>query len=123
MSTNYALIPLQGDAQLPYAQLLASIDGVFWQADAHTFQYTYVSEQAEWLLGYPITDWLTPNFWQSRLHPDDRQWAVEVCRCAVNEHRNHSFEYRVIAADGRTVWVRDVTSVLIEAGVPTKLCG
>ena len=123
MSTNHALIPLQGDAQLPYAQLLASIDGVFWEADAHTFQYTYVSEQAERLLGYPVADWMRPNFWQSRLHPDDRQWAVEACRCAVNEHRNHSFEYRVIAADGRTVWVRDVTSVLIAAGVPTKLCG
>ncbi|MFN8487950.1 MAG: PAS domain S-box protein [Caldilineaceae bacterium] len=123
MATNHALPPLQGDAQLHYAQLLASIDGIFWEADARTFQFTYVSEQAERLLGYPINEWLTPNFWQNHLHPDDCLWAVEFCTNAVNEHRNHSFEYRIIAADGRILWLRDVVSVVMEAGVPTKLRG
>jgi PAS domain-containing protein len=62
-----------------YAQLIASVDGIVWEADADTFQFTFVSEQAERLLGYPVNDWLTPSFWTDHVHPDDRGWTAEFC--------------------------------------------
>jgi PAS domain S-box-containing protein len=111
------------DAQQQYEQLVASLDGIVWELDARTFLFTFVSQQAERLLGYPMEQWLAPGFWVDHLHPDDRAWAVEFCQRATRERRNHDFEYRMIAADGRTVWLRDVVSVIVEGDVATKLRG
>ena len=35
------------------ADLIGTIDGIVWEADAATFRFTFVSAQAERLLGYP----------------------------------------------------------------------
>ncbi|MGH3050105.1 MAG: PAS domain S-box protein, partial [Gaiellaceae bacterium] len=41
----------------------------------------YISPQIEAMLGYPVSDWLTPDFFVSRLHPDDREQVLaEVTR-------------------------------------------
>lgn len=56
-----------------YAELIDSLDSIVWEADARTFRFTFVSRQAERLLGYPVERWLTePEFWITHLHPDDR---------------------------------------------------
>src|ERR1041385_9158751 len=106
-----------------YEQLVASIDGIVWEADAQTFQFTFVSEQAERLLGYPLERGLGPGFWADHLHPDDRDRTVELCRRATRQLRKHDFEYRMIAADGRVVWLRDIVTVAAKGGVPVDLCG
>ncbi len=123
MSTEQPQPTPEKDVQLHYQQLMASIDGIFWEADRQTFQFTYISEQAERLLGYPVAQWLTPDFWVEHIHPDDRDWAPRFCTLAISEQRNHSFEYRMLAADGRIVWLRDVVSVGMEGGHATKLRG
>jgi PAS domain S-box-containing protein len=111
-------------AQQNYLALVNSIDGIVWEADARTFQFSYVSQQAERLLGYPIQRWLTePTFWKDHLHPDDREWAVSFCVKATAEKKPHEFEYRMIAADGRTVWLRDIVTVVVEDDQPVKLRG
>jgi PAS domain S-box-containing protein len=107
-----------------YEQLVNSLDSIVWEGDARTFQFSFVSEQAERLLGYPLRRWTTePTFWQDHMHPDDRDWAPNFCAVATAEMRPHQFEYRMIAADGRTVWLRDIVSVVVEGGVPVKLRG
>ncbi len=111
------------DAQQQYQQLVASIDGIVWEADARTFQFTFVSQQAERLLGYPLDEWFTPGFWAEHIHPEDRAWAVEFCLRATREKRKHDFEYRMLAADGRTVWLRDIVSVAVEGGEAATLRG
>lgn len=88
--------------------LIAGIDGIVWEADAKTFQMTFVSPHAERLLGYPLADWLQTDFWAAHLHPDDREAAVAYCLKATAELRVHDFQYRMIAADGRVVWLRDI---------------
>ncbi len=123
MTTKQNDLILQDGMQMDYRQLVASIDGIFWEADSQTFSFTYVSEQAERMLGYPISDWLAPDFWVNHIHPDDREWAIAFCSLATDEHRNHSFEYRMIAADGRIVWLRDLVTVVVEEGSLAKLCG
>ena len=92
--------------------LLDSVDGIVWEADIQTFQFLYVSRQAERLLGYPLESWLAePDFWERHLHPDDREWAMNFCLTATKEGRDHEFEYRMIAADGHPVWLREIVTV------------
>jgi PAS domain-containing protein len=68
-------------SQQSYEALMNSVDGILWQADATTFQFTFVSRQAERLLGYPVERWLNePDFWVKRLHNEDREWAVNFSR-------------------------------------------
>ncbi len=109
--------------RMSYEGLVASLDGIVWESDARTFQFTFLSQQAERLLGYPVGDWLAPGFWARHVHPDDREWAVEFCKRATTERRSHDFEYRMVAKDGRTVWLRDIVSVVVEDGEATRLRG
>jgi PAS domain S-box-containing protein len=95
-----------------------------WRADARTFQTTFVSREAETILGYPLESWLrVPGFWTSHIHPDDREWVIALSGKATLEHRKHDFEYRMIVADGRTVWLRNIVNVLVEGDVATELVG
>lgn len=92
-------------------QLLDAVDGIVWEADARTSRFSYVSRKAERLLGYPIELWTSePTFWQDHLHPEDREWAVNYRSAGVDRGRDHEFEYRMIAADGQIVWLRDHVS-------------
>jgi two-component system cell cycle sensor histidine kinase/response regulator CckA len=107
------------------ANLPENLDPVMWEADPVTFQFTYVSRGAERFLGYTLEDWLTrPAFWVDVLHPDDRERAVNECQTAVRECRDHDFDYRVLAADGRVLRVRDLVRVICnESGQATALHG
>ncbi|MGC9357627.1 MAG: GAF domain-containing protein [Anaerolineae bacterium] len=111
-------------SQENYASLVNSIDGIVWEADPQTFQFTFVSEQAERLLGYPVERWTRePNFWEEHLHPDDREWAPTFCRQMTAAGRGHEFEYRMLTADGKTLWLRDFVAVELEEGKPVRLRG
>jgi two-component system, cell cycle sensor histidine kinase and response regulator CckA len=111
-------------AHQDYAVFVDSFDGIVWEADAQTFRFTFVSNKAERLLGFPVERWVSdPNFWKDHIHPEDREWAITFCVTAVNEKRDHDVEYRMIAADGRTVWLRDIVSVVVENDKSVKLRG
>jgi PAS domain S-box-containing protein len=100
-----------------FGDLVQGLDAIVWEMDVPTFRFTFVSDRAEHLLGYPVERWLAePGFWQDvLLHPDDREWALEFCQCATRDSRDHEFEYRVVAADGRIVWLRDLVRVVPDA--------
>lgn len=98
-----------------YAKLIHSLDAIVWEADAETFQFTFVSPQAEKILGYPIERWLEPNFWRNHTHPDDTDWCSAFCIDSTKRGEDHEFEYRMIAADGSVVWLHDIVSVRAEA--------
>jgi len=106
-----------------YEALVHSIDGIVWEADIATFQFTYVSPQAERILGYAIASWLEPGFWQARIHPVDRETIQTQCLSAIQALQNHNLEYRMVAADGRIVWLKDVVSVVVENGQAVSLRG
>ena len=94
-----------------YANLVNTVNGVVWEADPGTLQFTFVSEQAERLLGFPQQAWTArSDFWPGRLHPEDRGWAAEFRQRPATAGDRRHFEYRMIAADGHTVWVADYVS-------------
>jgi PAS domain S-box-containing protein len=110
--------------QQRFMDIVNSVEGIVWEADAETLLFSFVSKEAERILGYPVEHWLQqPTFWKDHLHPEDRDWAVQFCAKATAEKRNHDFEYRMIAADGRVVWFRDLVTVVVEGGRARRLRG
>ena len=113
-----------GAAMKRSEKLTESIDGIVWEADAVSFQFTFVSAQAERLLGYPCSQWMSEtDFWQNHIHDDDRAEALASCLAGIAELRPQEFEYRMIAADGRHVWIRDIVAVEAESGRAKTLRG
>jgi PAS domain S-box-containing protein len=107
-----------------YKDLLNSLGGIVWEADAKTTQITFVSEEAERLLGFPTDRWLNdPDLWRDHVHPDDFGRVPFLKDVADSGKRQHQFEYRMISADGRVVWLQDVITVVEEDGVPARLLG
>ena len=95
-----------------YAGLVNSADGIIMEVD-EAYRITFVSQQAERILGYPVEQWLDdPMFWINHLHPDDLRWAPTYCQDMTKQGLNHEFEYRMFASDGRIVWIRDSVSVM-----------
>ena len=107
-----------------YASLLNSVTGIVWEADPATFCFTFVSAQAEHILGYPVQQWLNdPSFWPDHILPEDRERSVAYCVEQTKLGLSHDFEYRMLAADGRTVWIRDIVSVFLEEGCSVRVRG
>jgi PAS domain S-box-containing protein len=106
-----------------FETLVNSIEGIVWQAELPSFRFTFVSQQAERLLGYPLSSWLEqPQFWKNHIHPEDQARVLSLCtRISAAKHK--SFEYRMIANDGRIVWVRDNVTVRSEPGTASQLQG
>lgn len=100
-------------------RLVETVDVVPWEVDLTTGRRTYVGPQAEHLLGYPLEDWYAPGFWSSHLHPDDRERVLALTRDPAHRPARSDLEYRLIAADGRAVWVRDIVTVAREGDPPT----
>ena len=85
----------------------------------------YISPQIEAMLGFSAAEWLTePDLWVKRLHPDDRQRVLTAVYSSCKNHKLFRSEYRLLAQDGHTVWVRDEAVVVRdEAGKPSFLQG
>lgn len=104
--------------------LIQSVEGIVWEADALTFEFSYVSNQVKSVLGYTPEEWLRdPDFWSKHIYSEDREQAVSFCVMQTKEARNHTFDYRMIKADGSIVWIKDMVSVITENGKPKWLRG
>lgn len=107
-----------------YAVVLESARAIVWRATVPGFGTTFTSKHVEKILGFPAEAWVTdPRLWIDRIHPEDRDWVLAFTGRAIEEQRNHDFEYRMIAADGHTVWLRNIVSVIVEHGRVTQVIG
>lgn len=107
-----------------FKSLVNSVDGVFWEADARTFKFNYISKQVESVLGYTQEEWLSqPDFWQKSIYKEDRDEAICYCHEQTLLNKNHTFEYRLHKANGDVIWVKDIVSVINENGEPSILRG
>jgi PAS domain S-box-containing protein len=106
-------------------ELVNDVDAIVWQAELPTWRFTYVSQQAEKILGYPVSQWLNEvDFWVNHLHDVDRKQAVEFCTHSTERGEDHEFDYRVFAKDGRIVWLHEIVRVIKDAsGTPSCLRG
>ncbi|BCS34893.1 hypothetical protein TBR22_A41190 [Luteitalea sp. TBR-22] len=105
-------------------QLVHSVKAIVWRRDVATGRYSFVSQEAEQLLGYPASRWTAePGFVSGIMHSDDAEWVGRYSQRATGDRRDHTMEYRVYAQDGRLVWLRDIVSVIVEHGEPRELIG
>jgi PAS domain S-box-containing protein len=86
--------------------------------DDEGIRTTYISPQVEGLLGYPPERFTADrHFSSSIVHADDREHARAPGSSAPGARSER--EYRMIAADGRVVWVHDASiEIAHEAGTP-----
>ena len=110
-------------AQERLAFLLEAAHIIPWEADFRTSRFTFVGKPAEEALGYPTADWYISDFWPSHLHPDDRGRAIAEAERLAWSSDTFELEYRMIAKDGRTVWLHSLVTVQREHGEPAYLCG
>jgi PAS domain S-box-containing protein len=104
--------------------LVNSIDGVVMEWDPASDVYVFVSKQAGGLLGYPEDEWrLKRGFWQSHILHEDSEYARAQRQQAVNSRHEFNYEYRMVSADGRTVWIQERGAVVQESGRPVLLRG
>ncbi|MGY4831702.1 PAS domain S-box protein [Sphaerotilaceae bacterium SBD11-9] len=114
----------QAEAELRSSQerfldLVSSVDGIFWESDPVERRFTYVSEKAEAISGYPLSQWMEPRFWSNHLHPDDYERGLAEVAAVQSGGGARAIQYRFMARDGRVIWMSSlVTLVQTESGRP-----
>jgi PAS domain S-box-containing protein len=99
-----------------FHDLVQGLDAIVWEADAATLKFSFVSQRAEGILGYPVERWLgSADFFLTRIHPDDCVRTMRTFREAIARGVDHELEYRALAANGREVWLRDIVHVVPSA--------
>jgi PAS domain S-box-containing protein len=106
-----------------FKNIVELTNAIHWELDLAANKFTYVSPQTESILGYPPDAWTDFDFWANRIHPDDREWAVEYCRQLTEKLKGHEFVYRMISKEGKTVWLHDIIHVISENQKPVRLTG
>ena len=106
-----------------YKKLVESSTAIPWEMDLKTQCFTYVGPQAKTIFGYPLRQWYEKDFWAKHIHPDDKEQAIEYCLSHSKSQPDHSFEYRMIAADGKTIWIRDDVQIVSKNDQALKLRG
>ena len=75
----------------------------------------YTSPQAVELLGYTQEEWASiPDLWVRSMHPDDRERVLEENRRSNRDADRFLSEYRLLAKDGRSVWIRDEATIVVD---------
>lgn len=106
-----------------FQDLVNSTGGIVWEADAMTFDFTYVSKQAERLFGFPAEDWYTKSFWENHLHPEDKEKTIKLFVSFTKQMKSHDFVYRFLAKNSEVIWLRAIVNIIFEEGKPRWLRG
>jgi PAS domain S-box-containing protein len=103
------------EAELPYRSLVERVPAIVYidPVGPEPTSPTYVSPFVEQLLGYSAEVATgDPEWWARALHPDDRERVLAEWTKSDETGEPYAGEYRLIAADGRTVWIRDEAVLL-----------
>jgi PAS domain S-box-containing protein len=106
-----------------YRVLVERVPAIVYEMDPDDERRTlFVSPHVEEILGYPPQEWLDqPDIWAELLHPDDRETELAAHDRHNETGESWQREYRLIASDGREVWVRDHAELVTDAAGPRWL--
>lgn len=96
---------------------------VLYRLDPVTLDFSEVRGNPEQLLGFPEHDWYAARFWSGRLHPEDREAVRAFFERLASSRRDEQLQYRVIDAEGQTLWVHQIVSVERKAQEEVSLRG
>jgi PAS domain S-box-containing protein len=100
------------DAEERYRKLVERIPAVTYTdvPDDGVVRMGFVSPQIQDVLGYPPEAFVDdPGLWKRLIHPDDRAHLEAIDAFDINDTAPFDHEYRMLAADGREVWVHDTS--------------
>jgi PAS domain S-box-containing protein len=102
-------IERRDEVERRYQALVEQTPVVTYIDDIETERTLYISPQVELLLGYSPAEFTREEpLWPWILHPDDRDRMLERSHEADRVFGGYSGEeYRMVAKDGRVVWVHD----------------
>jgi len=103
--------------QLPLVMYITRLD--------ETSSCIYMSPQIEEMIGYTALECMSdPEFFVRILHPEDRARTIAAHREAYASGESFAIRYRMLAKDGRAVWVHDeVTIAKDQSGRPMHAQG
>ena len=106
------------DLEAHYQRLVEQLPLVIYVDDlSENCGNIYTSPQVEALLGYTVEEWISdPDLFVNMLHPDDRERVLAEVHRTNESGEAFVSEYRLLAKDGRTVWIRDESTMHAEAG-------
>jgi PAS domain S-box-containing protein len=97
----------RSEAYLAEAQRLSHTGS--WAYSMERRHLLYSSEENFRLFGYdPTGDLPTNADWASRIHPEDRQAALETMRHKAGERSGYEIDYRVVHPDGTVKYIHSV---------------
>ncbi len=104
-----AALEAQSAAEQRYRQLVDAVPiTIYIDEPGAALENSFVSPEAVRAFGYPIEAWREPGFFSGIVHPADRDRVRrEMDEFAAAGVDHWSQEYRIVAADGRIVWVVD----------------
>jgi PAS domain S-box-containing protein len=110
------------DTMQNFGTLLDTVEGIVWELDGVSLDVTFVSKYAEKMLGYPLTEWFQPKFWERHIYVDDRERVMHEIYQALQKQTNATVDYRVMTADRKLLWIHERIGVHVK-GTKTKLLG
>ena len=102
--------------------LITNVPGIVWETridpTSNKHVTTFVSQQAEKMLGYPTKEWLSaPDFCLRFMHEADRERVERELQEILSQKKQGTLQFRWLAKDGRTVWVKaQLAPLMDEAG-------
>jgi PAS domain S-box-containing protein len=107
-----------------YRELVESAKVILWRGSLDGTSFSYVNHEAKDLLGYPTENWTcTTDFWTDHLHAKDRELAKSRFRAVAENLGPERFEHRMIAADGKLVWLSTSVRLVSGNGEAEELAG
>jgi diguanylate cyclase (GGDEF)-like protein/PAS domain S-box-containing protein len=100
----------EAGAEATYRSLVEQIAAVSYTWSWRDGEYivNYASPQIEDVLGYTVEEWAAaPTAWYDWVHPDDREAVQSENQRSEVTGEPGAMEYRMIAKDGRAIWVAD----------------
>lgn len=109
-------------AEAKYRSLVELVPAITYTEDLDSGRVFAISPQVETILGYTQEEWMgEASLWIDRIHSDDRDRVVAACELANRAREPYGEDYRMIARDGRIVWIRD-EAVLVLGSNGQSLC-
>jgi PAS domain S-box-containing protein len=103
------------EAEERYRSMVERIPAVAYTAElGGEGRWTYVAPQIESVLGFSADEWQgDAGLWSRQLHEEDRPLIMARREGNTRRPEDHvAMEYRIIARDGRVVWVHDESVVV-----------
>jgi len=80
-----------------------------WAYDVATRRVTYSSEEHHRLFGFdPAAGMPGAGDWVRRIHPDDRETAIQTMEQTIRDRRHYELEHRVVHPDGTIKFVHTI---------------